>query len=256
MLEKNQPFDLSQKGILRCARYAFMPNRLKFCGPDKNQDLFYYSSSQAVDPGLSLILKEFQTLYPYLKLIARANQIKDVFDQRVVEAYWLGNSLLENIAQSEFYSHLKDGLSLRKKLNLKDFRKASHKIHLGAKPHHNFHVLSIWKRTGNLDIGHTLSSMDLCRISWAKIKRVNHSELEVEHQPLEIENDKLGLGLPVIQKALYQIDGSGFIQNLRIGQWVSLHWNFACEILNPRQVESLKKYTQESIDLVNASVLK
>jgi len=251
MNKKNQFDQFNSQGILRCARYAFMPNKLNFCGPDKNRDLFYYAQNQEVDQGLNLILKEFQVLYPYLRFIAHSNQIKDPFDERIIDAYWLGSSLLENVSKSGLYNHLLDEQQLKKKLNKKLLKKVVSKIPLGAKPHHSFHVLSVWKRTGNLDVMHTLNSMDLCRISWGKIKKIDLPNLEVEYQPLALENDRLKLGSVVSQKVLTEINESGFIKKPRLGQWISFHWGFACEILNHQQVENLKKYTEESIQLVN-----
>jgi len=248
MLERT----LSHQGVLRCARYAFMPNKLSFCGPDKNRDLFHYCQGQEIDQGLTLILEEFQTLYPYLKMIAQANQIKDVFDQRIIEAYWIGNELLENIDKSRLYNHLLDEQQLKKKLNKKLLNKVIDKIPLGAKPHHSFHVLNVWKRTGNLDVFHTLNSMDLCRIGWGKIKKVSQPNLEVEYHPLTLENDKLKLGSSVRQKVLYEISDSSFIKSPKQDQTISFHWGFACEVLSDQQTANLKKYTQESIELVNS----
>ena len=175
MLKKSQLNQFNAQGVLRCARYAFMPNRLSFCGPDKNKEIFDYCRHQTIDQGLNLILKEFQVLYPYLKFIARSNKIRDPFDERVIEAYWVGNSLLENVTKSDLYNHLIDGQQLKKKLNKKLFKKVINEIPLGAKPHHNFHVLSVWKRTGHLDVWHTLSTMDLCRISWGRIKKIRYN---------------------------------------------------------------------------------
>ncbi len=241
----------NSQGVLRCARYAFMPNKLEFCGPDKNKDILHYCHTEEIDDGLNLILKEFQVLYPYLKFIAHFNQIKDPFDERVIEAYWIGNQLLENIDKSRLYNHLADEQQLKKKLNKKLFKKVVNKISLNAKPHHNFHVLNVLKRTGNIDMMHTLNSMDLCKISWGRIKKVNITNLEVEYNPLVFENNKLKLGLLINYKVLYQINNSGFIKKPQVNQLISFHWGFACEILNNLQVNNLKKYTQESIQLAN-----
>ncbi len=241
----------NQKGIIRCARYAFMPNKLSFCGPDKNRDLFHYSSTGEIDDGLNLILKEFQTLFPYLSFIARVNRIKDPFDERVIDAYWIGNSLLDKIEKNKLYNHLLDDHLLKRKLSQKILRKVIDKIPLGAKPHHSFHVLNVWKRTGHLDIYHTLSSMDLCRISWGKIKKIEKPNLIVEYQPLIFEKDRLKLGHWASTKILSEINHSGFVKELKKGDWISFHWNFACEVLDKNQVNNLKKYTEESIRLVN-----
>lgn len=249
---KNQLSDFSQEGILRCARYAFMPNKLSFCGPDKNKDLFGYCSYQKTDQGLNLILKDFQVMYPYLRMIASSNKIKDPFDKRVIEAYWIGNSLLENISKSKLYWHLLDKQKLKKKLNRKLLKKVISKIPLGAKPHHSFHVLSVWKRTGNLGVYHMVKTMDLCRISWGEVMEIGDFNLKVRYKPLVLLADKLGFGSFVEHNITYKINDSGFVNDLNVGDWISFHWNFVCEKLNLNQVANLEKYTKESIKIVNS----
>ena len=244
--------EFNQNGIIRCARYAFMPNKLSFCGPDKNRDLFHYSSTGEIDQGLNNILKEFQTLYPYLNFIAQVNKIRDPFDERVVDAYWIGNSLLEKVNKNKLYYHLLDNLNLKKKLPRLLLNRVIDKIPLGAKPHHSFHVLNVWKRTGNLDVFHTLNTMDLCRISWGKIKKIDWPNLEIEYSPLTIKNEKIELGEMIDYKIMAEINDSGFIQKPKIGDWISFHWNFACEVLNLNQIKNLDKYTKESIKLINS----
>lgn len=253
MLKKKKnvgsPFDC--EGILKCARYAFMPNKLSFCGPDKNRDLLHYCQTEEIDRGLNLILEKFQTLYPYLKLIARANRIRDPFDQRVIEAYWIGNELLENINKSALYNYLIDEQQLKKKLSGNLLRRTTNKVALGAKPHHSFHVLNVWKKAGDLDEAQTLSAMDLCRISWGEIKNIEKPYLEVKYHPLVLEKDELKLGSLIPQRVLFEISDDSFIKEPQVGQWISFHWGFACELLNKTQIAYLKKYTQESICLVN-----
>lgn len=114
-------------GILRCSRYAFGPNQLHYCGPDRNSQLFAHIKEEVVDPDLTRILSQFETMYPYLVHIAAANRIKDPLDDRVVEAYWIGNALLDRVSKSDFYWHLVDGLSLKKKLG-KSFALVEEKI--------------------------------------------------------------------------------------------------------------------------------
>jgi len=253
MLKTNQLVQFDLKGIIRCARYGFMPNRLSFCGPDKNKDLFHYCHSQETDQGLKQILEDFQTLYPYLKFIARYNRIKDPFKEEVVEAYWIGNSLLENITKAQLYDHLVDNFQVKKKLSGALINRLNKKIVLGAKAHHNFHVLSIWKQPDKIDSLQVLSSMDLCRISWGKVKRVNQADLKVEYQPLVLKNDRLDLGNHILEKVSYRIGDKGFIKKPKKGDWISMHWGFACEVLSDWQVANLKKYTLENIDLANLS---
>ncbi|MFC1700912.1 DUF6390 family protein [Patescibacteria group bacterium] len=225
--------EFNRRGILRCARYSFMPNNLSLCGPNKNKDLFEYCREQKIDKGLEEILKKFQTLYPYLKLIARCSNIKNPFDEKVIEAYWIGNRLLENITKIRLYNHLIDNHK----------KKAINKISLGAKPHHSFHVLNVWNKIDDLSLA------DLCKISWGKIVKIDGSYLEVKYRPLVFENNRLKLGELINHKVLREINNSSFMDDFQIGQWVSFHWNFVCEILNDIQVKNLEKYTKESISL-------
>jgi len=64
-------------------------------------------------------------------MIARCNNIKNIFDQRVVRAYWTGNELLENVPLLEFKK------LISKKFNLPGKAKLLKK---GDLPHHNTHV--------------------------------------------------------------------------------------------------------------------
>ena len=120
-------------GILRCSRYAFGPNRLHYCGPDANQEILGYIDTDTKDPGLEKLLSGFQTMYPYLKMIADANNIRDAFDDRVVEAYWIGNELLENAAHKQLFTHLQEEGRVKKRLIKKEFDTVMDKVYQGPR---------------------------------------------------------------------------------------------------------------------------
>lgn len=244
---------MDSNGLISCARYSFMPNRLHYCGPDKNQNLFEYGIQKIADKGLEEILQEFQTLYPYLKFIAVSNGIKDVFDQRVVEAYWIGNDMLQNIALPEFYDHLLFGQGLKKRLDKKSLDKVIEKIPLGAKPHHSFHVFHVFRRTGNLEIFHTLDSMDNCRISWGKIKKILPDHFVVDYEPLVSKNNRVLLGPLQEKKVIRTFDGKGFVLDAGIGDWISIHWEWACEKISLRQKNNLEMWTKYHLNLFNGA---
>ena len=52
---------------------------------------------RAVDAGFVQLARSFQGAWPYLELIAGATGIPDPLDYRVVEAYWVGNRLLDAV---------------------------------------------------------------------------------------------------------------------------------------------------------------
>lgn len=241
-------------GLLRCSRYAFGPNRLHYCGPDANREMFAYLEHDASDPGLERILQAFRTMYPYLKLIAGSNGIRDPFDERVVEAYWIGNRLLDNIEMKTLYHHLIDGQEIKKRIGAKSFALVEEKIRQGAVPHHSFHVLDIWKRTGHLEREHTLESLDACRVSWGTVEVVDGPSITVETEPLVIRESKLALGAPICKTITRSLAAEADIDALKPGDLITLHWNVPCEVVTSQHVRALKHYTLRHLTLANQTL--
>jgi drug/metabolite transporter (DMT)-like permease len=241
-------------GVLRCSRYAFGPNRLHYCGPDANREIGSYIEEGASDPGLTHLMEQFKTMYPYLHHIAEANRIANPFDERVVEAYWIGNELLESIEKKKFYHHLIEGQRIKDKLGPKDFGALSAKIGQGAVPHHSFHVLDIWKRTGNLEKEHTLYTMDECRVSWGRVTALDGPTVTVFTRPLRYAQGKLFLGEPVTKKVNRQLQATYDIEQLKIGDIVSIHWSVPCEVISEKEAATLEKYTLRHIALANLTI--
>jgi hypothetical protein len=239
--------DYNQVGIQMCSRYAFPPNRLHYCGPEKQLNLKSYIETSVIDKGLPEILVKFETLYPYLQMIAGANYIKDPFDIRVVEAYWIGNGLLTRVKPRLFHRHLVENLGLMHKLPTKQKSLVADAA-MGL-PHHTFHVLALYIRSGNHNSIQTLETMDNCRIGWGKIvglsNQNNNHEYLITRQSLGYENDKL-----ILKSAETEMVKSLNL-NYKIGDTVSDHWGYITGKLNSRQVLNLKKYTQDAIDWVN-----
>lgn len=241
-------------GILRCSRYSFGPNRLHYCGPDANREMFSYLRAGVSDPGLEMMLRGFRTLYPYLQLIARANGIKDPFDERVVEAYWIGNGLLEHIGKRAIHRHLLEEQELKRRLGLASFDAVAEKIGLGAVPHHSFHVLNIWKRTGHLDIAHDLQSMDACRVSWGEVTAVDGPAITILSKPLIETRGTLALGEPSRRTVRRDLAAPADMEQIAPGQIVTVHWGVPCEVISPGQAAALETYTVRSLALANAGV--
>lgn len=245
-------------GAILAARYAFMPNKLRYCGGDENSQLFNYVSQNHEDKGLEELLEEFATMYPYLRLIAEKNKILDPFDARVVEAYWIGNDLLNNIDMNNFYRYMVDEQQLKKKFNPKLLEKVFGKIPLGAKPHHSWHVFNIPKRTGHYPVEHTLETMDKCRIGWGIIKKIHGqsedliNQITVEYEPLAVIGGKLTLGETVDRDVWLEFDGKSFVDDLSVGDTVSIHWDWVCDVLSDHQLLNLKKWTRHNLLLANA----
>ncbi len=237
-------------GSLRFIRYGFMPNRLRYCGPDDNRTLFQYAIENTIDGGVKPLLRAFDGALPYLQLIARANDIADPFDDRVVEAYWLGNELLEAVEVRQLYDSLEErfGDRLRGRARAWVLSKAP----AGARPHHSFHVLDIYRLVG--ERGDSLATMDSCRVSWGTVTAVQGPELVVERRPIVLSEGRLKLDVPVSVRVARQVEARGFADDVTVGDLVSLHWGWVCERLDERQRMNLERYTRLHLKLASQTL--
>jgi hypothetical protein len=242
-------------GLLLFARYAFPPNQLGYCGPGDHEALSGYLREDHADQGLRELAEKFEGAYPYLRLIAQASGLADPFDRRVVEAYWIGNALLERVEASPFYENLRERFQSR--MGAREFSAMGGSLEKGARPHHNYHVFEIYRRAGLLrDARATiaLERMDRCRISWGRVSAVLGAEAVVERSPLVMENGKLGLGRPTAMRVLRRVDGRGSPDQLRPGDIISIHWNWACDRLGAGNVRELMRCTRRAIEHTNLTL--
>ena len=237
-------------GMVRFIRYGFMPNRLRYCGGDENRLLFDHAVEEVVDGGLKGHLQKFTGALPYLQLIARANGIADPFDPRVVDAYWIGNDLLDRVEVRQLHDSLLERYGKQLQGRTRDL--VLGKAPAGARPHHSFHVLDIHSRVGEL--GQSLSTMDHCRVSWGTVVEVAGGELVVDRVPMLLELGKLVLGRPVRERVMRQIDGRGFVDDARVGDVVSIHWGWACEVLSSTRHRCLERYTRHHLAIASRTI--
>ncbi len=241
-------------GITRCSRYSFGPNRLHYCGPDANRELKELIEKDGQDFALSHLLKQFKTLFPYLRHIAKENNISDPFNEKVVEAYWLGNEFLDRVEKRRLHNFLVDDLRVKDKLKNKEFDWLEEKIGRGAVPHHSFHVLNIWDQRGHGDHLENLERIGECIISWGMVTSVSGPEITVSTEPLVLKNGKLALGSAVSKKITRRLEAEYDIEQIKPGQTISIHWSQPCEVITPRQAENLKKYTLKNIAFANLNI--
>lgn len=230
-------------------RYAFMPNRLTYCGGDDNRALFDYCQAGVTDPGLLHLLQQFTGAMPYLRLIARCNLIADPFDRRVVEAYWLGNELLQGVEARTLYDSLRERFAQQMQTKALDL--VLGKAPAGARPHHSFHVLEVCPRNG---WPQALGFMDKCRISWGQVVSVNGATIMASVRPLTLQGNNLALGAAETRDVKRQFDGQGFVDDVGAGDWVSIHWGWACQVLSGQQVANLQKWTDYHLRLANQTL--
>lgn len=246
---------MNRSGLILASRYAYPPNSLSLCGPDKQRDLQWYAGTTAVDRGTEDVLSQFGTLYPYLRLIAAENRIADPFDPRVVESYWLGNPLLRTVHLKSFMTHLVDDLDLGRKLPRPVIRTVAAAIEHGGLPFHNFHVLAVYRRTGHLPDTHTIQTMDACSINFGTVTAVRPARILVETRPLIRTATGLAYAGKAITRSLRtQGRRDAVAQDVKPGDIVSYHWGYLCDILSPRRLRNLKHYTSLTLRVVNSRI--
>ncbi len=237
-------------GLLLFIRYAFMPNHLGYCGGNDAEVLFEHATDGRSDDRLAPLLAKFSGALPYLRTIAAGNGIADPFDDRVVEAYWLGNDLLARVEAADLNRSLEErfGAQLTPALRDQLMRKAPQ----GAKPYHLFHVVDVYRHLESDEVG--MAAMESCRISWGQVTAVEGASLVVRRRPLVLRNQQLVLDDARIERVQRTVFDRGFVNDVAVGQWVSIHWGWACEILDERQRGDLERWTSHHLRLANQTI--
>jgi len=236
------------------ARYAYPPNELGYCGPDDHRALLEYANTGMIDGGLAQLARGFSGAWPYLELVATATGIGHPLDRRVVEAYWLGSSLLQRIDMKTFGNSLVD--RFRRRVGT-DWGYLAEAIPAGALPTHSFHVFGIYPWVGLLRgerSEHPLHVLDRCRIRWGRVTAVDGDRATVLSQPLTWDGAELGLGAYRTESVTRGTGGLGLAADVQPGDWVSLHWDWICDRLSRRQLVNLRRYSLLELDVTNRRV--
>lgn len=244
----------TRDGLQLFARYAYPPNERGFCGPADHRALLEYRAAGVSDQGLAELARAFTGPWPYLTLVAGAAGIPDPFDYRVVEAYWVGNDLLDRVPVGEFGRTLEDrfrGPAGRQ------WGFLAEGVPEGATCHHSFHVFGVYPWVGLLGEdgrGQPLRILDRCRIRWGRVREVSGAHVVVSSRPLTWDGRRLALGPPATETAVQAVDGLGLVGDVAPGDWVALHWDWVCDRLSPRQLANLRRFTARQLDITNNRV--
>jgi len=250
-------------GPVLFARYAFGPNRLGLCGPEDWRSLLELGAAEGatrsqaleIDHGLRDLAVGFEGAYPYLELIATAHDIEDPMDLRVVDAYWIGNTLSDRVDPVLMTQSM--DTRFRAQLLPEAWKWLEGKPEAGARPTHAFHVFDVFPRVGLMrggDVTDAVGLMDSCRIRWGRVLEISGESLVVNAVPLGLAEGALALGEPKVQTVRRWLDGTGFVSDVEVGDVVSLHWDWACEVLSPERLEALQRRTVHQLDLANQTI--
>jgi hypothetical protein len=236
-----------KKELERAAAYALTPCTFGFCGPKGSKEILYryLTTNKVSDEQVRAVLKKFQALYPYLKLIALSNAIRDPFNAKVIEAYWIGGEILEKVKVKDLKTLILEFAKLS--TARKDLKVIARMLtQKAAKPHHSFHVFVVGSVSGNLP--YITKILDLCRISWGEVQKVIGEKIIVKTRLIKEKKGKIFLGRPELKEIERD---SKLLQSVKKGNIISFHWNRAVEVLAPKDVLNLEKYTQKTIEIRN-----
>lgn len=242
-------------GLQLFARYAYPPNRRGYCGPADHGELGEYTAAGVADRGLAQLARGFLGPWPYLTLLADAAKIADPFDYRVVEAYWVGNELLEKVATHDFGNRIEE--TFKGRAGARGWNYLAETIPGDAVCHHSYHVFGVYPWTGLLSRGHVDQPMEVlqqCRIRWGRVVAVQGPDVVVDSPPLVWDGRRVVLGEAQRETATHFGAGSAVASDLQPGEWVSLHWDWVCDRLSTRQLRNLHHYTLRQLALVNEQV--
>jgi hypothetical protein len=228
-------------------RFAFPPNLLGYCGPAETALIGELLG--AGETGLDEMRQAaaaFSGAWPYLELISAATG-REPLDPQVVEAYWLGNALVENLdpqmignsIAERFRGQAGSGWS-----NLADTLGTS------ARPTHSFHVFCVYPWVGMLRSGvveQALHVLDRCRIRWGTVRSRKNNTLLVSTQLLTWDGAFLGLAPETIEQVHSPIDDP----NIGVGDDVAMHWGYACQRITRSQRHHLARYQTLHMGMAN-----
>ena len=165
-----------------------------------------------------------------------------------MEAYWIGNELLEPFDAVDFREILE---RLRRRgLPRSTAERLSARLPDRPIPHHTFHVtfVGVGEVTGHVET--TLTNMERCRPAPARVLRVGPDVLEAGVQPLVHEAGRLALGPEHPVEFRYD---PRIVPGVRAGDRVAVHWGLPALVLDPRRASALAEYTDRSLDATNAA---
>jgi len=236
-------------GVALCARFSIATNRLAYCGPDGAEPALYEAVvTGRGSPRAREALSRFEALMPYLEAIGSANE-RDPFDREVVEAYWVGNGLLEAVDRPRFRA-IVEALT-RRGLPASVARKLVEHLPVRPLAHHVFHVgfVGVGAVTGHVPT--TVPNIESCRPASATVLEARGAEIDVGGPAIRAAGGRLELGGEVRRTLKFDPKALG---GVRAGSRVAVHWSWPALLLGDREAFELDRWTARSLDAANEAL--
>jgi hypothetical protein len=234
------------------AKYAYAPNQLGYCGPADSAALFELAATGHTDADVRAIAARFSGAWPYLTVLAELAGIEDPLDERLVRAYWTGSALLDGINRQQF------GRRLIKRIAAAGAGQYWAHLNAGllteAAPTHGFHVFGVypWSRLLTSPAPEpALHVLDSCRIRWGRVQAVDGDHAVVRGRRLTWDGLALRLGEETEDQVRLTDGGRGFVDGVRAGDWLAVHWDRACDRLTADELWQLRHWTDWQLVVTN-----
>ena len=272
------------------ARYAYAPNRRGYCGPADSAALFELAATGQTTADVGEIAARFSGAWPYLCVLAELAGIDEPLDERVVRAYWTGSSLLDDMNRTRFWRKLLDRIAGAGAGRY--WAHLTPALLSEAMPTHGFHVFGVypWTRllfspggaTPRTPLGGpdekakisgplfspggatprtnpqespgetALHVLDSCRIRWGRVTAVDGDHAVILGRHLSWDGHALRLGEEREGAVRLTEAGHSFVTDVSPGDWLTVHWDLACERLAADQLWQLRRWTDWQLVVTNA----
>lgn len=234
------------------ARYAYAPNALGYCGPAAAAGLEAVASGGegARVGGVDAAARQFSGAWPYQELLAQMTGSDDPLDERVVRAYWTGNEVTATVDRQRF------GRALLARLGGRAghyWKYLSDELLPEVAPTHAFHVFGVypWTRLLRTGMPQPLFVLDSCRIRNGVVVELRPDTAVVRSRGLQFDGVRLTLGPLEDRPARRRTAAGPFVDDLRVGDRVAVHWDLVCDRLDADQAGSLEYWTDWQLTRTN-----
>lgn len=246
---------VARPGEVLFARYAYPPNALGYCGTgDGREWLRIADGVMPITEPIAERARSFDGAWPYLGFLASVAGVRDPLDEAVTRAYWVGTDLLDRVDPAGFATFARRAFA--------DQRGADWSCLAGGSPnplpHHSFHVFAVYPWVGVLrrtGAPKALDVLDRCRIRWGTVESVDGDLARVRTRPLTWDGSVIGIGEPMTQTVRWADRGRSLLARMAVGDVVSLHWEWVCDVLTPAERNILEELTLRQLEITNRSAV-
>ncbi len=229
-------------GLENAARFAIQPNMWGFCGEDASQVILRnLVSEKELDYDLvreTLCNHGFPHLNAFLRAISQTSGL-DMFDEHVVESYWLGEDLTEIAADNagealvdQYEKQLPGGFAKGLEKQLPE------KLYLT----HLSQVILI--AAADYENAEKENRINNCMVAYGKVIALdtNNAKASVEREIINVKND--GKYEVNSRKQEVRIDPD-LTHGLNIGNDIAVHLGYLAAKLTQNQSERLRFWTRK-----------